>query len=190
MVGFWGLTSRGTPKCMRNSVRPRPGGSRVTERPLIQRQVIRHKLVDMAQDIGEEDTAGQHGGFVSQEFVTGGKLEGDRFTEAESSRDYLVANGVPESAILLENDGNSTEESLDGVAVIMNEQKLQSALFVSDGFHLFRTKYIADAHGIDGYGLPADGSPITLTFTVGADGRATAAVMRQNGRERTLPKVR
>jgi hypothetical protein len=36
----------------------------------------------------------------------------------------------------------------------------------------------------------ADGSPITLTFTVGADGRATAAVMRQNGRERTLPKVR
>ena len=36
----------------------------------------------------------------------------------------------------------------------------------------------------------AAGSPITLTFTLGADGRATAAVMRQNGRERTLPKVR
>lgn len=36
----------------------------------------------------------------------------------------------------------------------------------------------------------AEGTPITLTFTVGADGRATAAVMRQNGRERTLPRVR
>jgi CubicO group peptidase (beta-lactamase class C family) len=36
----------------------------------------------------------------------------------------------------------------------------------------------------------ADGSAVTLTFTVGADGRATGAVMRQNGRERTLPKVR
>lgn len=35
----------------------------------------------------------------------------------------------------------------------------------------------------------ADG-PLTLTFTLGADGRATALVMRQNGRERTLPKVR
>ena len=33
-------------------------------------------------------------------------------------------------------------------------------------------------------------SPISLTFTLGADGRATAVVMRQNGRERTLPKVR
>jgi hypothetical protein len=33
-------------------------------------------------------------------------------------------------------------------------------------------------------------SPLTLTFTLDADGRATALVMRQNGRERTLPKVR
>jgi hypothetical protein len=36
----------------------------------------------------------------------------------------------------------------------------------------------------------ADGSQVTLTFTLGADGRATAALMRQNGRERTLTKVR
>ncbi|HVG43157.1 MAG TPA: serine hydrolase [Longimicrobium sp.] len=36
----------------------------------------------------------------------------------------------------------------------------------------------------------AVGRPITLTFTLGADGRATAVVMRQNGNERTLPKVR
>jgi len=33
-------------------------------------------------------------------------------------------------------------------------------------------------------------TPITLTFTLGADGRATAVVMRQNGRERTLTKIR
>ena len=35
----------------------------------------------------------------------------------------------------------------------------------------------------------ADGSSVTLTFTVGPDGRATAAVMRQDGNERTLPRV-
>jgi CubicO group peptidase (beta-lactamase class C family) len=34
------------------------------------------------------------------------------------------------------------------------------------------------------------GTAMTLTFTLAADGRATAVVMRQNGRERTLPKVR
>ena len=43
---------------------------------------------------------------------------------------------------------------------------------------------------VSGTTFSADGSPITLEFTLGADGRATAAVMRQNGRERTLPKVR
>ena len=35
----------------------------------------------------------------------------------------------------------------------------------------------------------ADG-PMTLAFTVGANGRATAVVLRENGNERTLPKVR
>jgi cobalt-zinc-cadmium efflux system outer membrane protein len=38
----------------------------------------------MAQDIGEEDSAGQHGGFVSQEFVTGRKL---RLNRAIGSRE-------------------------------------------------------------------------------------------------------
>ena len=35
----------------------------------------------------------------------------------------------------------------------------------------------------------ADG-PVTLTFTIGANGRATALVMRENGNERTLNRVR
>jgi len=43
---------------------------------------------------------------------------------------------------------------------------------------------------VSGTTFSADGSPITLTFVLDADGRATAAVMRQNGRERTLAKVR
>jgi CubicO group peptidase (beta-lactamase class C family) len=43
---------------------------------------------------------------------------------------------------------------------------------------------------ISGATFSAAGSPITLTFTLGTDGRATAVVMRQNGRERALPKVR
>jgi hypothetical protein len=43
---------------------------------------------------------------------------------------------------------------------------------------------------VSGTTFSAEGSPVTLTFTLGADGRATAVVMRQNGNERTLPKVR
>ncbi|MFL5386030.1 MAG: serine hydrolase [Longimicrobiaceae bacterium] len=43
---------------------------------------------------------------------------------------------------------------------------------------------------VSGTTFSAVDTPITLTFTLGADGRATALVMRQNGNERTLPKVR
>jgi hypothetical protein len=43
---------------------------------------------------------------------------------------------------------------------------------------------------VSGTTFSADGSGVTLTFTLGADGRASAVVMRQNGRERTLPRVR
>ncbi len=43
---------------------------------------------------------------------------------------------------------------------------------------------------VSGTTFSAEGSPVTLTFTLGADGRAAAVTMRQNGQERTLPKVR
>lgn len=92
--------------------------------------------------------------------VTGGNQPGDRFTEAETSQIFLVDNGVPVDAILLENVSSSTEENFEGVAEIMHAEGLNSALIVSDGFHLFRAKYIADHHGIDAYGVPAKGSPI------------------------------
>jgi uncharacterized SAM-binding protein YcdF (DUF218 family) len=100
-------------------------------------------------------------GYAPLIIVTGGKLEGDRFTEAESSRNFLVDNGVPSSAILLENEGHSTEQSMDGVVRLMNQQGMHRALFVSDGFHLFRIKYIADHLGIEGFGFPATNSPIS-----------------------------
>jgi hypothetical protein len=43
---------------------------------------------------------------------------------------------------------------------------------------------------VSGTTFSAAGAPVTLTFTLGAEGRATAVVMRQNGNERTLPRVR
>ena len=92
--------------------------------------------------------------------VTGGNQPGDRYTEAESSYMWLVDRGVPSDAIRLENVSSSTEENFAGVAEIMQAEGLKSALIVSDGFHLFRAKYIADWYGIDGYGLPAGNSPI------------------------------
>ena len=42
-------------------------------------------------------------GYAPLIIVTGGARPGDQFTEAEAARDYLVEQGVPVTAILLEN---------------------------------------------------------------------------------------
>lgn len=92
--------------------------------------------------------------------VTGGKREGDQFTEAEASRDYLVERGVPDSAILLEDEGRDSWESLQGVAEILESRGLSRVLLVSDGFHLFRVKKMAHDLGLTAYATAAADSPI------------------------------
>ena len=92
--------------------------------------------------------------------VTGGKLPGDRFTESEASRDYLVDRGVPEQAILLENEGNTSETSLEHAALIARENGIRSVLIVTDGFHLFRSRLIAERNGLDAVGVSVSDGPI------------------------------
>ena len=48
--------------------------------------------------------------------VTGGKLSGDRTTEASVAREYAIANGVPETAIFGEDEAHNTLQSLAAVA--------------------------------------------------------------------------
>jgi uncharacterized SAM-binding protein YcdF (DUF218 family) len=111
--------------------------------------------------------------------VTGGKMPGDAFTESEASRDYLVDHGVPEDAIILENEGRNSEDSLAGVARIAQERGIEHVLIVSDGFHLFRSKLIADDLGLDPSGVPVDDSPIEPWSSTELDYilRETAAVI-------------
>lgn len=92
--------------------------------------------------------------------VTGGRQEGDRFTEAESSRNYLIAHGVPERAILMENEGRTSWQSMQGAALVLKEHGIDRILLVSDGYHLFRLKLMARHLGFTAFGVPATGSPI------------------------------
>jgi hypothetical protein len=64
--------------------------------------------------------------------MTGGKLPGDKTTEAEAGRRYAISKGVPEDAILVEDHGRTTLESLRTVSRILTERGLHSAVFVSD----------------------------------------------------------
>lgn len=92
--------------------------------------------------------------------VTGGKQPGDAFTEAEASRDYLIENGVPEAAILMENEGRDSWQSMRGAAAALRQIGAERILIVSDGFHLFRLKVMARDLGFTPIARAASDSPI------------------------------
>ncbi|MFV1990308.1 MAG: YdcF family protein [Acidimicrobiales bacterium] len=82
--------------------------------------------------------------------VTGGGQEGDRFTEASSSAQYLHSRGVPDEAILREVQGTNTWESLAATALILDERDLNRVLLVTDPMHALRTMEIALSVGLEG----------------------------------------
>ena len=80
--------------------------------------------------------------------VTGGKQEGDRFTEAAASRKFLESNGVASDLIFEENSGTTTYASLFAVSQVARDLKIARVLIVSDPFHLLRAELIANEVGL------------------------------------------
>lgn len=90
--------------------------------------------------------------------VTGGKQPGDRFTEADASRRYLVDRGVPEAAILDEHTSHNSYDSLVGVRDVVGRGA--RVLLVSDPFHSLRIRLVAEELGMVGYVSPTRTSPV------------------------------
>ena len=93
--------------------------------------------------------------------VTGGKQEGDRFTEAAAGADYLNSRGVPDDAILRETTSRSSWESLAATANFLEERDITEVVLVSDPFHALRIEAIADELGLDAVTSPTRTSPIS-----------------------------
>lgn len=89
-----------------------------------------------------------NGGTAPLVVTTGGNQPGDRFTEAEASRRYLVEAGVPESAIVLEDRGSSTLDSLHRVRDILVKQDITNVLIVTDPYHAARSQMVARDLGL------------------------------------------
>lgn len=101
-----------------------------------------------------------HAGVAPVLIVTGGKAEGDRTTEAASARAYAVRHDVPDEAILAEDRSRTTLQAIRGVAGMMRDHGLDSAVFVSDPSHMLRVLRMASDEGITGYGSPTRTSPL------------------------------
>jgi len=109
-------------------------------------------------------------GLARRLIVTGGRGgTGDWTTEAAVGRRYAVAHGVPDSVILLESEGRTTDQSLRAAAALLHEivrqdsvpAEAQTAILVSDPFHMLRLAVVARRYGIVPFTSPTPTSPIS-----------------------------
>ncbi len=100
-------------------------------------------------------------GYAPLLVLTGGSIAGDPFSEASVSRDYARVRGIPEEAILVEEESRSTVENLQGAWQLLSPHRAYSILLVSDPFHMARALVIARDLGFQAHPAPAHESPIT-----------------------------
>ncbi len=107
--------------------------------------------------------------------VTGGKQEGDRFTEAAASFRYLRQHGIPERAILREEQGANTWEQLAATARFLDDRGIGNVVLVSDDYHAYRLDRIAEELGLHAQVSPIDPG-LSFAGEVRAMARETVAV--------------
>jgi uncharacterized SAM-binding protein YcdF (DUF218 family) len=93
-------------------------------------------------------------GTVGKLVFTGGVGRNDTISEAEASKLYALARGVPADAILLEDKSTSTVENLRFAAEIGADAGLESYLIVSTPYHMLRATWIASDIGLEAASSP------------------------------------
>ena len=88
-------------------------------------------------------------------WVTGGRQPGDRFSEASASSRYLIRNGVPDGAVMLETNGENSYQSLAAAARYLREADQRDVVLVSDPWHAYRIAAIAREVGLNPEVSPA-----------------------------------
>jgi uncharacterized SAM-binding protein YcdF (DUF218 family) len=93
-------------------------------------------------------------GLAPRILTTGGAGGDPVYTEGAVGRSYLVSQGVPSEAIIVEPEGESTVHSTAAAAEIMRRMELKSCIVVSDGYHIYRVKKLLESRGLTVYGSP------------------------------------
>ena len=116
--------------------------------------VLKARL-DHAYDLYEQ-------GLAHAIITTGSYGPDPNFSEAEVGRKYLVQRGVSVADIVTEQGSGTTHDSIDAASGLLKAKGWQTAVVVSDGFHLFRVKKMFSDNGITAYTSPAPNSPIEV----------------------------
>lgn len=108
--------------------------------------------------------------------VTGGRQQGDTFTEATTSYNWLRQRGVPDAAILKEVQGHNTFESLAAVARFLDPRGVDEVVLVSSSYHSKRLVGVAEEVGLDATVSPAGAGARSTSGRLRLLARETAAV--------------
>lgn len=93
-------------------------------------------------------------GLVSKLIFTGGFGDGASHAEGEVGAAYAVREGVPLVDVFMEVKSRTTVENLKEAKTIMQAQKLDTAILVSDPLHLRRALWMARNLGIEAVTSP------------------------------------
>jgi uncharacterized SAM-binding protein YcdF (DUF218 family) len=88
--------------------------------------------------------------------VSGGQGYGEKISEAEGMRRYLVSHGVPGDRILKEENSTSTYENMlysKKVYESSTGKKLGKVMIITNNFHMMRSKMLAKRAGLEPYGI-------------------------------------
>lgn len=92
--------------------------------------------------------------------VSGGKGVGERITEAEAMKRFLIQNGVDEKYIIKEEKSTNTAENFQYSRDIIRKYDTREAIkitVVTTNFHMFRAKQLSAQVGLkDIYTVPSD----------------------------------
>jgi len=96
--------------------------------------------------------------------VSGGKGSGESITEAEAMKRFLVEHGVAEQ-IIKEEKSTSTLENMKFTAEVLKKIEKSENIevtIVTNNFHVFRAKFLAQRQGLKVYGYPAPLHPMLV----------------------------
>jgi len=83
------------------------------------------------------------------------------YNEVGAMKQYALDSGIPSEDVFMDHAGFSTYESLYRARDVFAADKI---LIVTQEYHLYRALYIADALGLEAYGVAADRFPYTGQF--------------------------
>jgi len=75
------------------------------------------------------------------------------YNEVEAMKRYALEAGVPSEDVFMDHAGFSTYESMSRAIRVFEADKI---IIVTQEYHLYRALYVAEALGIEAYGVAAD----------------------------------